>query len=164
MPPTRIAAGETHSISTAHRHGFYIWDAEEGEEAPLYRGDASSKRWVKRVSANYFQHGTHLDVVIDASFQVFVVNMGHEDRELIAYFGRASQSFVVQAGGGSVKLTMLDGQSIEINGGDGDSKTVVLRRSDGDPQLLPLHPEDNSVSNPDSETENFSNPRVHIEL
>ena len=51
---------------------------------------------------------------------------------------------LVQGGGGSVKLTMLDGQSIEVKEPRGQEagRIVTLRRSDGDPQLLPLHPDE----------------------
>lgn len=141
MPPVRIAAGETRSISAAHRHGFYIWDVKGGKKAPLYRDHSSKKRWVRRVSANSFQHGSSLDIIIDASFQVVVVNMGSEDRELMLFMGRFSQRAFVRARGGSVKLTMLDGHSIEIKDSVGGAagSTVTLRRTDGDPQLLPLH-------------------------
>ena len=139
--PMRIAAGETASISTLHRHSFYIWDAEEGEHAPLHRGDASSKRWVRQVSANGFKHGTNVDIVIDASFQVVVVNLGSEDRELFLSEGdgEGGVTHTVSGGGGSVYLTMLDEQIIEIRDKLGASnRKVIVHRSGGDPQLLPL--------------------------
>jgi hypothetical protein len=51
---------------------------------------------------------------------------------------------LVQGGRGSVELTMLDGQSIEVKEPQGQEtgRIVTLRRSDGDPPLLPLHPDE----------------------
>ena len=43
VSPDLIVAGRTQTINTFHRHGFYLWDAAEGEAAPLYREGASSR-------------------------------------------------------------------------------------------------------------------------
>ena len=41
VAPDLIAAGRTQTINTFHRHGFYFWDAVEGDAAPLHREGVS---------------------------------------------------------------------------------------------------------------------------
>lgn len=146
VEPMRIAAGETSSITTIHRHGFYIWDINDGEEAPLYR-HGESKRWVRRVSVNGFEHSKGLNVVVDESFKVTVVNMGSKDQELVS----DGASHIVRAFGGSVYLTMVDGQTIEMVGQG--KKNVAVRRADGDPQLLSLYSEEDHSTTSSEEEE-----------
>ena len=70
-----------------------------------------------------------------------VVNMGAEDRE----FAFDGDRHVVGAGGGSVHLKMIDGQSIELvdqQGRTGTRTVLPVSRADGDPQLLPLYSEE----------------------
>lgn len=137
--PERIAAGETSSLGSVHRHGFYVWDAAEGAQAPLHR-EAASQRWVRRVRADGFQG--HNDVSIDQSFQVVVANLGAAAKEVF-FVGNAAgvddliSQGVVQ-GGGSLSITTYDGHTFEIPDADGTSKRVTVRRSGGDPQLLPM--------------------------
>jgi len=76
----RIVAGGTRNTNTFHRHGFYFWDVAEGNVAPLYR-EGADKRWVRRARVNGFLRsaeleGSPLDIVIDGSFKVVVVNLG----------------------------------------------------------------------------------------
>ncbi len=142
VAPIVIPAGTTSSITSFHRHNFYLWDALEGDTAPLYRQRAE-QRWVRRVTANVFTHGNTFDLVIDDSFQVVVVNMCPGDRELLVGNGTRH---VIQGGGSSLSLIMFDGQKIEVAAADFDataseSNTIfTVHRSGGDPQLLPIVP------------------------
>lgn len=139
VQPSRIAAGDSSTINTFHRHGFYFWDAVEGEVAPLYR-EKEDKRWVRRVRVNGFQENNA--VVIDESFKVVVVNLGMDGRE-VWFVGSDSendgQKQVLQGvvgSGGSLSIDMFDGHILELRGAAGLSKRVTVRRRDGDPQLL----------------------------
>jgi len=133
VEPSIIKAGDTQSINTFHRHGFYFWDASEGKKAPLYR-EGDSKRWVRRVRANAFI--SKQDVVIDQNFHVEVVNLAPMDKRLSVPLGNTIG--IVRGGGGTMSFDATDGMKIKIRSDDMTVKIITLSRHDGDPQLLSL--------------------------
>lgn len=143
VAPDLIAAGRTQTINTFHRHGFYFWDAVEGDAAPLHR-EGADKRWVRRLRADGFKLSSENDVVVDERFQLVVVNLGLSDNEVFfvrsdSEAGIRTPQGVAQGGGGSVQIWTYDGHTFDIRDSDaGTSKRVTVRRSNGDPQLLPV--------------------------
>ena len=140
VQPTRIAAGGSHRVNTFHRHGFYFWDAVEGEVAPLYR-EQDEKRWVRRVRVDGFRD--EHEIVIEESFKVVVVNLGLDDHEVFFVDSDSETDGdalalqgMVRNGGGSMSIDMFDGHILELRSVTGLSKRVTMRRKDGDPQLL----------------------------
>jgi hypothetical protein len=133
--PMLIAAGATIPINSRHRHTFYLWDMSEGPVAPLYR-EGADKRWVRHVRAD-----AYLDknvVVVDDSFLMVVVNMGLTDSDI---FYVSQEALVLQGrvegGGGSINIRAYDESVFVIQSvGSEESRRIVARRANGDPQLL----------------------------
>jgi len=153
--PQRVSAGATASLDSKHRHGFYVWDAREGDVAPLYREEeeAGGKKWVRRLRADGFEGGGKgNEVVLDARFTVEVVNMGPSDREVLYVNSKGggpeggspevgSEDLIsqgtAQGGGGSLRIWVYDGHTFAVqDSATGIGERVTVRRSDGDPQLL----------------------------
>jgi len=144
----RIVAGGTRNTNTFHRHGFYFWDAVDGNAAPLYR-EGADKRWVRRARVNGFLRsklqsgeGSPLDIVIDNSFKVVVVNLGRGGDIEVFFAGndtgvdKLTSLGTAKGSGGSLDINTLDGQTLVYKDTSGTSKWARVRRSDGDPQLL----------------------------
>ena len=140
-----IVAGGTRTTNTFHRHGFYFWDVAEGNVAPLYR-EGADKRWVRRARVNGFLGSSGsgkanpLDIVIDGSFKVVVVNLGGGD-DVEVFFAQdetdeLTSLGVAKGGGGSLNINTFDGHKIVYKDTSGTRKQVRVFRSDGDPQLL----------------------------
>ena len=104
----------------------------------------ADKRWVRRLRADGFKLSSENDVVVDERFQLVVVNLGLSDNEVFfvrsdSEAGIRTPQGVAQGGGGSVQIWTYDGHTFDIRDSDaGTSKRVTVRRSNGDPQLLPV--------------------------
>lgn len=143
--PELVAPGEKTVIFTHHRHGFYIWDAAEGDRAPLYR-EGDDRRWVRRVTADGTK-GKEFKVIVNQSFEVVVVNMAPESAEVS--IGGTKRT--VMGGGGTMRLDLSDGDIASIKQWSDEAVEIAVRRSDGDPQLLALHPAETARGAVDAE-------------
>ena len=138
--PLLVAAGERRTIGARHRFGFYIWEAAEGTVAPLFR-EGAGKRWVRHVRADSYLDKN--EVIVDASVQVTVVNLGPTDVEVFFVPQDARPDTMVSqgvapGGGGSLYLRSSEGHTFEMRSADGVAWRRTVRRADGDPQLLPV--------------------------
>ncbi len=131
--PELIEARSTVNINARHRHSFYIWNAADGQKAPLWN---KQKKWFRRFTVDGHK-GRLQNIVAGASVQLKLVNMGLKDAAL----HRANDVVaVITKNGGAVEVGAVDGDVLEVAcvGSNAERRRIVVSRSDGDPQLVLL--------------------------